>query len=78
MRKPAFCSICKNKELRSICTADQHLCFHYVESTIHLFPKFFVIFYFSSDTEIHDTETRIETKKYTIDTHIYRFNIKHA
>ena len=39
---------------------------------------FFVFFYFSSDTEIHDTETRIETKKYTIDTHIYRFNIKHA
>ena len=39
---------------------------------------FFVIFYFSSDTEIHDTETRIETKKYTIDTHIYRFNIRHA
>ena len=35
-------------------------------------------FYFSSDTEIHDTETRIETKKYTIDTHIYRFNIKHV
>ena len=35
-------------------------------------------FFFSSDTEIHDTETRIETKKYTIDTHIYRFNIKHA
>ena len=40
--------------------------------------NFFVIFYFSSDTEIHDTETRIETKKYTIDSHIYRFNIKHA
>ena len=39
---------------------------------------FFVIFYFSSDTEIHDTETRIETKKYTIDTPIYMFNIKHV
>ena len=39
---------------------------------------FFLVFYFSSDTEIHDTETRIETKKYTIETHIYMFNIKHA
>ena len=46
---------------------------------LHYTTSFFVLFfYFSSDTEIHDTETRIETKKYTIDTHIYRFNIKHA
>ena len=37
MRKPAFC-ICKNKgadQLRSICTADQRLCFCCIES-----PKF--------------------------------------
>ena len=49
-----------------------------MEFGLLIFFLFFVIFYFSSDTEIHDTETRIETKKYTIDTHIYRFNIKHA
>ena len=38
----------------------------------------FISLYFPSDTEIHYTETRIETNKYAIDTHIYRFNIKHA
>ena len=36
MRKPAFC-ICENKgadQLRSNCTADQHLCFRYIDSVI--------------------------------------------
>ena len=34
MRKPAFCQ-CKNKaadQLRSICTANQHLCFCYIDT----------------------------------------------
>ena len=43
MRKPAFC-ICENKDadqMRSNCTADQHLCFLYMDSTIPLLnPKF--------------------------------------
>ena len=41
MRKPAFC-ICENKDadqLRSNCTADQRLCFRYMDSTIPLLPK---------------------------------------
>ena len=40
VRKPAFC-IWENKaadQLRSNCAADQRLCFHYIESTIPLFP----------------------------------------
>ena len=47
MRKPAFC-ICKNKDadqLRDNRTADHRLCFHYIESTIPLFPKFVTIFF---------------------------------
>ena len=38
MRKPAFC-ICKNKaadQLRRNCTADQRLCFRYIDSTFPL------------------------------------------
>ena len=41
MRKPTFC-ICENKgadQLCSNCTADQHLCFRYIDSTIPLLPK---------------------------------------
>ena len=41
MRKPAFC-IYENKDteqLRGNCEADQCLCFHYIESTIHLLSK---------------------------------------
>ena len=41
MRKPAFC-ICENKDadqLRSNCTADQRLCFHYSDITIPLLHK---------------------------------------
>ena len=41
MRKPDFC-ICENKDaiqLRGNCEADQHLCFHYTDSTIPLLPK---------------------------------------
>ena len=38
MRKPAFC-ICENKDADQLCEnreADQCLCFHYIDSTIHL------------------------------------------
>ena len=41
MRKPAFC-ICENKgadQLRSNCSADQCLCFHYIDNTIPLLYK---------------------------------------
>ena len=41
MRKPAFC-ICDNKgadQLHGIRTADQRLCFCYIESTIPLLPR---------------------------------------
>ena len=41
MRKPVF-GICKNKDadqLRGNREADQHLCFHYTDSTIPLLPK---------------------------------------
>ena len=41
MRKPSFC-ICENKVADQLCgnrTADQHLCFHYIDSTIPLLPK---------------------------------------
>ena len=41
MRKPAFC-ICENKDadqLRGDREADQHLCFHYTDSTIPLLSK---------------------------------------
>ena len=38
MRKPDFC-ICENKDTDQLCdnrTADQRLCFHYIDSTIPL------------------------------------------
>ena len=41
MRKPAFC-ICENKgadHLHGNSTADQYLCFRYIDSAIPLFPK---------------------------------------
>ena len=41
MRKPDFC-ICENKDadqLRGNREADQRLCFHYIDSTIHLLSK---------------------------------------
>ena len=41
MRKPDFC-LCENKgadQLCSNCTADQRLCFRYMDSTIPLLPK---------------------------------------
>ena len=41
MRKPTIC-LCKNKDadqLCSNCTADQHLCFRYTDSTITLLLK---------------------------------------
>ena len=37
----AFC-ICKNKgadQLHGNCAADQHLCFRYIDSTIHFLPE---------------------------------------
>ena len=40
MRKPAFC-IGENKgadQLCVYCAADQHFCFHYIDSTIPLLP----------------------------------------
>ena len=42
VRKLAFC-ICENKDadqLRGNREADQRLCFHYIASTIPLFPKY--------------------------------------
>ena len=42
MGKPAFC-ICENKDadqLRCNQEADQRLCFHYIDSTIPLLPKY--------------------------------------
>ena len=42
VRKPAFC-ICENKDadqLHGDCEADQLLCFHYIDSTIPLLPKY--------------------------------------
>ena len=42
MRKPAFC-ICENKGADQLCgnrTADQHLCFRYIDSTTPLLPKY--------------------------------------
>ena len=41
MRKPVFC-ICEKEnadQLRSKCTADHHLYFHYTDSTIRLLSK---------------------------------------
>ena len=42
MRKPMFC-ICENKDadqLRGNREADQRLCFHFLDSTIPLLPKY--------------------------------------
>ena len=42
MRKPAFC-ICVNKHADQMCgnsTADQRLCFRYIDSSIPLLPIF--------------------------------------
>ena len=42
VRKPAFC-ICENKDadqLRGDREADQRLCFHYIDSTFPLLPKY--------------------------------------
>ena len=42
MGKPTIC-ICENKgadQLRGNQEADQCLCFHYTDSTIHLLPKY--------------------------------------
>ena len=41
MRKPGFCT-CENKDADQLCgdrTADQRLCFRYMDSTIPLLPK---------------------------------------
>ena len=41
VRKPDFC-ICENKAADQLCssrTADQRLCFRYIDSTITLLPK---------------------------------------
>ena len=41
MKKPAFC-ICENKgkdQLHGHSTADQHFCFHYIDSTIPLLSE---------------------------------------
>ena len=41
MRKPAFCK-CKNKGADQLCgnrAADLLLCFHYIDSTIHVLPN---------------------------------------
>ena len=38
MRKPAFC-ICENIGAGQLDTADQHLCFPYIDSTIPLLSK---------------------------------------
>ena len=41
MRKPTFC-ICENNDADQLCAnrkADQRLCFHYIDSTIHLLPQ---------------------------------------
>ena len=41
MRKPTLC-ICENKDADQLCgnrTADQRLCFRYIDSTIPLLPK---------------------------------------
>ena len=41
IRKPNFC-ICENKGTDQLCgnlTADQHLCFRHIDSTIPLLPK---------------------------------------
>ena len=42
MRKPAFC-ICENKDAHH-CAADQHLCFHYIDSSISLIVQVKYIF----------------------------------
>ena len=41
MRKLAFC-ICENKDADQLCnrTADQHLCFGYIDNAIPLLPKY--------------------------------------
>ena len=55
MRKPAF-GICKNKGTDQLCgnrTADQCLCFHYIDTVIPLLLKFIIsdaYFYFLSVT----------------------------
>ena len=41
MRKPAFC-ICENKDADQLCgnrTADQRLCFRYIDNTVPLLSK---------------------------------------
>ena len=41
MRKPAFC-ICEKKDADQLCgnrTADQHLCFRFIDSAIPVLPK---------------------------------------
>ena len=45
VRKPAFC-ICENidaDQLRGNREADQRLCFHYIDSTIPLLPKYEIL-----------------------------------
>ena len=39
MRKPDFC-LCENKDADQHCTADQHICFCYTDSTIPIFLSF--------------------------------------
>ena len=54
MRKLAFC-ICQNKDadqLHGNCEADQHLCCHYIDSTIPLLSKFEVSSLYSSSVAV--------------------------
>ena len=42
MRKPDFCILCENKDADQLCdyrTADQRLCFHYMDNAIPLHSK---------------------------------------
>ena len=67
MRKCDYC-LCENKgtvQLRSNCEADQHLCFQYMYSTIHVLLKSDFSSFLAASVSVQTglCQTRLETLK---------------
>ena len=79
MRKQEFC-LCENKgadQFRNNCQADQHLCFHFMDSTIPLLPKSEISSFFCSCTGrfVMDLVGKLEDPFSRVSAHISSFDL---
>ena len=68
VRKPAFC-ICENKDTDQLhCSreAEQRLCFHYIDSTIPLVPKYEISSLQPSSVAVQPSLCRTRSKTKTL------------